>query len=84
MDEILSLQELKFVKNMGKLSLLSFQHVYDYNDEFVQFTRESMSVGKGIFKDWMRYVKLRDKNKLTNGGQRTDRVIDGCSSKTHQ
>ena len=67
MDEISRLQQLKFVKDMGKLSLLSFQDVYDNNDEFVQFTRESMSVGKGIFEQWMRYVKLRDKNKLNNG-----------------
>ena len=84
MDEILRLQELKFVKNMGKLSLLTFCNVYNTNDEFVQFTRESMSVGKGIFKDWIRYVKLRDKNKLSNGGQRTVNVGDGCSSPTHQ
>ena len=57
------LEELKFVKDMGDLSLLTFSHVYDHNNEFVQFTRESMSEGKGIFKDWIRYVKLRDKNK---------------------
>ena len=67
MDELSSLQKLRFVKNMGKLSLLSFLDVYNTNDEFVQFTRESMSVGKGIFEQWMRYVKLRDKNKLNNG-----------------
>ena len=83
MDEIERLQELKFVKDMGKLSLLSFRHVYDTNNEFVQFTRESMSVGKGVFKDWMRYVILRDKIKLNNGG-RTDIIRDGCSGKTHQ
>ena len=68
---------------MGKLSLLSFLDVYNTNDEFVQFTRESMSVGQGVFKDWMRYVKLRDKIKLNNG-RRTDIIRDGCSGKTHQ
>ena len=63
MDEVAKLQDLKFVKNMGKLSLLTFHHVYQFNEDFVQFTRESMSVGKGIFADWIRYVKLRDRNK---------------------
>ena len=71
MDEIARLQELKFVKDMGALSLLTFGHVYSNNDEFVQFTRESMSEGKGIFKDWIRYVKLRDKIKQ-NDGTRTE------------
>ena len=84
MDELSRLQDLKFVKNMGKLSLLSFLEVYNTNDEFVQFTRESMSEGKGIFEDWIRYVKLRDKNKQNNGDRKTTDISDGCSSKTHQ
>ena len=83
MDELSKLQELRFVEHMGKLSLLSFLDVYNTNDEFVQFTKESMSVGKGIFVDWLRYVKLRDKIKLNNGGPTDDRS-DGPSGKTHQ
>ena len=70
MDELSKLQNLRFVKNMGKLSLLSFLDVYDTNDEFVQFTREAMGEGKGIFGNWIRYVKLRDKIKLNNGETR--------------
>ena len=70
MDDLSKLQELSFVKNMGKLSLLTFRNVYDNNTEFVEFTRESMSEGKGIFEDWIRYVKLRDKIKLNNGETR--------------
>ena len=70
MDELSELQNLRFVKNMGKLSLLSFLDVYDTNDEFVQFTREAMTEGKGIFGNWIRYVKLRDKIKLNNGETR--------------
>ena len=70
MDDISNLQELTFVKNMGKLSLLTFRHVYENNTEFVEFTRESMSEGKGIFENWIRYVKLRDKIKLNNGETR--------------
>ena len=83
MDELSRLQDLKFVKNMGKLSMLSFLDVYNTNDDFVQFTREAMSEGKGIFGDWIRYVKLRDKNKQNNGGPTYDRS-DGPSGKTHQ
>ena len=83
MDELSELQNLRFVKNMGKLSLLSFLDVYDTNDEFVQFTREGMSEGKGVFGDWLRYVKFRDKIKQNNGGP-TDNRSDGPSSETHQ
>ena len=83
MDELSKLQNLRFVKNMGKLSLLSFLDVYNTNDEFVQFTREAMSEGKGIFGNWIRYVKLRDKIKLNNGRPTDDRS-DGPTSETHR
>ena len=62
MDErIIQLESLKFVKQMGQLSELSFKHVYNTNQEFVDFTRKSMSQPKGVFKDWVEYVCLRSK-----------------------
>ena len=61
MDEhrIEELSKLKFVQKMGALSDRTFQQVYETNQEFVDFTRESMSQGKGIFKLWIEYCKLR-------------------------
>lgn len=61
MDEerIEQLGKLKFVKQMGKLSNKSFTDVYKTNQLFVAFTRESMASGKGIFKFWIEYCKLR-------------------------
>ena len=62
MDErIIQLESLKFVKQMGQLSELSFKQVYNTNQEFVDFTRKSMSQPKGVFKDWVEYVCLRSK-----------------------
>ena len=60
MDEerIEQLGKLKFVKQMGKLSNKSFSEVYKNNPLFVEFTRESMASGKGIFKFWIDYCKL--------------------------
>ena len=60
-DRVEQLSKLKFVKQMGVLSEKTFKRVYDSNPEFVDFTRESMSQGKGIFKFWLEYVKLRSK-----------------------
>ena len=62
MDErIIQLESLKFVKQMGQLSELSFKQVYNTNQDFVEFTRKSMSQPKGVFKDWVEYVCLRSK-----------------------
>ena len=60
-DRITQLESLKFVKQMGQLSELSFKQVYNTNQEFVDFTRKSMSQPKGVFKDWVEYVCLRSK-----------------------
>ena len=60
-DRIIQLESLKFVKQMGQLSELSFKQVYNTNQEFVDFTRKSMSQPKGVFKDWVEYVCLRSK-----------------------
>ena len=61
MERIEQLEQLKFVKQMGVLSEKTFKQVYDSNDDFVEFTRTSMSQGDGIFKFWLEYVKLRSK-----------------------
>ena len=63
MDEhrVEELSKIMFVKQMGVLSERTFQQVYEENPEFVDFTRESMSQGKGVFKLWMIYCKLRSK-----------------------
>ena len=62
MDErIIQLESLKFVKQMGQLSELSFKQVYNTNQDFVEFTRKSMSQPKGVFKEWVEYVCLRSK-----------------------
>ena len=60
-DRIIQLESLKFVKQMGQLSELSFKQVYNTNQDFVEFTRKSMSQPKGVFKDWVEYVSLRSK-----------------------
>ena len=60
-DRITQLESLTFVKQMGQLSELSFKQVYNTNQEFVDFTRKSMSQPKGVFKDWVEYVCLRSK-----------------------
>ena len=58
-DRVEELSKLRFVKKMGAVSDKSFKEVYNSNQPFVDFTRESMSQGKGIFKFWIEYVKLR-------------------------
>ena len=53
------LELLKFKGEMGNLSNKSFKEVFENNKDFVKFTRTSMSEGKGIFKQWIRYVKIK-------------------------
>ena len=53
------LELLKFKGEMGNLSNQSFKEVFENNKDFVKFTRNSMSEGKGIFKQWIRYVKIK-------------------------
>ena len=62
MDRISQLEQLKFVKQMGALSENSFKEVFESNQDFVDFTQASMTQGKGIFKFWLEYVKLRTKH----------------------
>ena len=62
-QQIEQLEQLKFVEQMGILSKKTFKEVYDTNQDFVDFTRVSMSQGKGIFKYWIQYVQLRSKAK---------------------
>ena len=62
-QRIEQLEQLQFVDQMGALSKKSFKQVYDTNQDFVDFTRVSMSQGNGIFKFWVEYVKLRSKAK---------------------
>ena len=61
MDRITQLENLKFVQQMGALSEQTFKQVYQSNQDFVEFTRTSMSQGAGIFKFWLEYVNLRSK-----------------------
>ena len=60
-ERITQLEQLMFVKQMGGLSEKSFKEVYDTNQDFVDFSRTSMSQGKGIFAFWLEYVQLRSK-----------------------
>ena len=53
------LAKLRFVAKMGVLSEKTFKEVYDSNQDFVDFTRASMRSGKGVFKFWIEYCKLR-------------------------
>ena len=48
---------------MGNLSGRTFEEVFTENQEFVDFTVKSMSQGKGIFKYWIKYVALKNKEK---------------------
>jgi hypothetical protein len=54
------LEILKFKDKMGNLSNQSFKEVFENNKDFVKFTRSSMREGKGIFKQWIRYVKIKN------------------------
>jgi hypothetical protein len=58
MDEH-QLEKLKFKDQMGNLSNLTFKQVFKQNPDFVDFTQKSMSDGKGIFKLWIKYVKIK-------------------------
>ena len=56
------LQNLKFKNEMGNLSNLTFKQVFETNPDFVDFTKKSMSGGKGIFKLWIKYVKIKSRD----------------------
>ena len=56
------LQNLKFKNEMGNLSNLTFKQVFENNPDFVDFTKKSMSGGKGIFKLWIKYVKIKSRD----------------------
>ena len=62
-ERITQLEQLMFVKQMGGLSEKTFKEVYATNQDFVDFTRTSMSQAKGIFGFWLEYVQLRSKPK---------------------
>ena len=44
---------------MGAISGKTFCEVFENNQDFVEFTVKNMSEGKGIFKFWIEYVKLK-------------------------
>jgi hypothetical protein len=56
------LQNLKFKNEMGNLSNLTFKQVFENNPDFVDFTKKSMSDGKGIFNLWIKYVKIKSRD----------------------
>ena len=59
-DKIERYGKLKFAAvNMGKISGLTFNEVFQNNKEFVNFTVNNMSKGTGIFKFWIEYIKLK-------------------------
>ena len=59
-DKIERYGKLKFAAvNMGKISGLTFNEVFENNKEFVNFTVNNMSKGTGIFKFWIEYIKLK-------------------------
>ena len=45
--------------DMGALSGKTFQEVFSTNKDFVEFTKNNMSNGTGIFKFWTEYIKLK-------------------------
>jgi uncharacterized protein YifE (UPF0438 family) len=55
-------ETLIFKKEMGDLSEKTFLEVYDTNKEFVEFSQKNMSNGTGIFKYWLKYVGLRQRD----------------------
>jgi hypothetical protein len=55
-------ENLKFAADMGDLSNKTFKEVFETNSEFVDFSRTSMSKGTGIFKFWLKYLKLIKNN----------------------
>jgi hypothetical protein len=57
-------ENLKFTDDMGDLSNKTFKEVFESNQEFVDFSRQSMTKGTGIFKFWLKYLILLEK---TNG-----------------
>ena len=59
-DKIERYGKLKFAAvNMGAISGLTFNEVFENNKEFVNFTVNNMSNGTGIFKFWIEYIKLK-------------------------
>lgn len=48
--------------DMGDISGKTFEDVFENNKDFVDFTVSNMSHGTGIFKFWIRYVKLKKIN----------------------
>ena len=54
-------QNLKFQKEMGNLSEKTFLEVYTTNQDFVDFSKKSMSGGTGIFKYWLKYIGLKQR-----------------------
>ena len=45
--------------DMGHISGKTFSEVFETNKEFVEFTRNNMSEGTGIFKFLIEYIKLK-------------------------
>jgi hypothetical protein len=56
------LEIMKFNDNMGDLSNKTFKEIFTDNKPFVEFTVKSMREGKGIFQQWIRYVKIKQNN----------------------
>ena len=61
------LERMKFQDKMGDLSNKTFKEVFTSNKEFVEFTVKSMREGKGIFQQWIRYVKIKQNNGFPDG-----------------
>ena len=45
--------------DMGSLSGKTFVEVFETNKEFVDFSKNNMSRGTGIFKIWLEYINLK-------------------------
>jgi hypothetical protein len=62
------LERLTFTDKMGDLSNKTFKQVYETNEDFVEFSKVSMSKGTGIFKYWLKYIGLKQKadDKVSN------------------
>ena len=59
-DKIERYGKLRFAAvNMGAISGQTFEQVFEKNKEFVEFTRNNMSEGTGIFKFWIEYINLK-------------------------
>lgn len=59
-DKIERYGKLKFAAvNMGDISGKTFNEVFESNKEFVDFTVNNMSLGTGIFKFWIDFIKAK-------------------------